>query len=110
MPSTASMTVHTKWSAGTHSRSDGGIKNAWVSRPGESHPPALLLPSVAVGKRVASGAARTMPGMAPHFIECDREQAFLMPPSLRDWMPEDHLVWTVLEAVEEMDLSDFYAD
>jgi transposase len=25
-------------------------------------------------------------------------------------VPEDHLVWTVLEAVEEMDLSDFYAD
>jgi transposase len=47
--------------------------------------------------------------MAPNFIECDREQAFLMPPSLRDWVPEDHLVWTILGAVEEMDLSDFYA-
>ena len=23
-----------------------------------------------------------------------------MPPSLRDWVPEDHLVWTVLDAVE----------
>ena len=48
--------------------------------------------------------------MAPNFIECDREQAFLMPPSLRDWVPEDHLVWTVLDAVGEMDLCDFYAD
>jgi transposase len=48
--------------------------------------------------------------MAPKFIDCDREQAFLMPPSLRDWMAEDHLVWTILEAVEEMDLSGFYAD
>jgi transposase len=48
--------------------------------------------------------------MAPNFIECGREQAFLMPPSLRDWVPEDHLVWTILGAVEEMDLSDFYAD
>jgi hypothetical protein len=38
--------------------------------------------------------------MAPNFIECDREQAFLMPPSLREWVPQDHLVWTVLEAVE----------
>jgi transposase len=47
--------------------------------------------------------------MALNFIECDREQAFLMPPSLRDWVREDHLVWTILEAVEEMDLSDFYA-
>jgi transposase len=33
-----------------------------------------------------------------------------MPPSLRDWVREDHLVWTVLEAVEEIDLSGFYAD
>jgi transposase len=48
--------------------------------------------------------------MAPNFIECGREQAFLMPPSLRDWVPEDHLVWTILGAVEEMDLSGFYAD
>jgi transposase len=59
---------------------------------------------------VLSGAARTMPGMAPNFIECDREQVFLLPPSLRDWVPEDHLVWTILGAVEEMDLADFYAD
>jgi len=29
--------------------------------------------------------------MAQNFIECDREQAFLMPPSLREWLPEDHL-------------------
>ena len=48
--------------------------------------------------------------MAANFIDCDREQAFLMPPSLRDWVPEHHLVWTILGAVEEMDLSDFYAD
>ncbi len=46
--------------------------------------------------------------MAMNFIGCDREQAFLMPPSLRDWVPEDHLVWTVLDAVAEVDLSAFY--
>jgi hypothetical protein len=33
-----------------------------------------------------------------------------MPPSLLDWVPEDHLVWTVLASVEEMDLGAFYAD
>src|SRR5436305_7499242 len=45
----------------------------------------------------------------PHnFIDCDREQAFLLPPSLRDWVPAGHLVWTVLAAVGEMDLSAFY--
>ena len=33
-----------------------------------------------------------------------------MPPSLRDWVPEGHLVWTVLDAVAELDLSAIYAD
>jgi transposase len=32
-----------------------------------------------------------------------------MPPSLRDWVAGDHLVWTVLEAVKEMDLDLFYS-
>ncbi len=31
-----------------------------------------------------------------------------MPPWLRDWLAEDHLAWTVLAAVAEMDLSAFY--
>ena len=30
-----------------------------------------------------------------------------MPPSLVEWLPEDHLVWTVLGAVEQMDLRRF---
>jgi hypothetical protein len=32
-----------------------------------------------------------------------------MPPSLLEWLPEDHLVWTVLGAVEQMDLQRFEA-
>jgi hypothetical protein len=48
--------------------------------------------------------------MGARFIGCDREQVFLMPPSLRDWVPEGHLVWTVLDAVDELDLSAIYAD
>ena len=44
------------------------------------------------------------------FIGADRDQQFLMPPSVRDWVPEGHLVWTVLDAVDELDLSAFYAD
>ena len=46
--------------------------------------------------------------MAQNFIECDREQLLLMSPSLREWLPEGHLAWFVLEAVEELDLVDFY--
>ena len=47
--------------------------------------------------------------MPQNFISCDREQAFLMPPSLRDWLPEDHLAWFVIETVRGLDLSAFYA-
>jgi transposase len=47
--------------------------------------------------------------MPRNFIECDREQAFLMPPSLRDWLPGDHLAWFVLETVDRVDLEAFYA-
>jgi len=48
-------------------------------------------------------------GMAQNFLPCDREQVLLLPPSLREWLPEDHFAWFVLAAVEEMDLSRFYA-
>jgi hypothetical protein len=48
-------------------------------------------------------------GISARFIGMDREQVFLMPPSVRDWVPEDHLVWTVLDTVGELDLSSFYA-
>ena len=32
-----------------------------------------------------------------------------MPPSLRDWLPADHLAWFVIETVERLDLAVFYA-
>jgi transposase len=43
-----------------------------------------------------------------NFLSCDREQAFLMPPDPRDWLPEGHLAWFVLASVKEMDLGAFY--
>ena len=42
------------------------------------------------------------------FLACDREQGLLLPASLRDWLPEGHLAWFVLEAVEELDQVHFY--
>ncbi len=48
--------------------------------------------------------------MPQNFIECRRDQVFLMPPDLRDWLPADHLVWTVVDAVNEMDLAAFYGE
>jgi transposase len=44
-----------------------------------------------------------------HFLPCERDQPYLMPASLREWLPDDHLAWFVLDVVEEMDLAPFYA-
>ena len=46
--------------------------------------------------------------MAYNFIGCNREQMFLMPVNIKEWLPESHLAWFVLDAVETMDLSKFY--
>jgi transposase len=46
--------------------------------------------------------------MSQNFIAADRGQVLLMPPSLADWLPEEHFVWTVLGAVEQMDLGSLY--
>ena len=46
--------------------------------------------------------------MAYNFLPCDRNQAYLLPPSLVDWLPKDHLAWFVLDAVEQIDLKQFY--
>ena len=47
--------------------------------------------------------------MAQNFLACDRDQELLLPPSVRDWLPEDHFAWLVLAAVDEMDLATFYS-
>src|SRR3977135_3474935 len=47
--------------------------------------------------------------MAQRFIACDREQSFLMPPDVREWLPEDHFAWFVLDAVAAIELDAFYA-
>lgn len=46
--------------------------------------------------------------MPQNFLSCDREQELLLPPSLREWLGDDHVVWCVLDAVETFDLGAFY--
>jgi transposase len=48
--------------------------------------------------------------MSQNFLSCDREQALLMPPSLREWLPADELAWCVLDVVAEMDLCAIYGE
>jgi len=47
--------------------------------------------------------------MAYNLLPLDREQGYLMPPSLREWIPEGDLVWFILDSAEQMDLGEFYA-
>jgi transposase len=47
--------------------------------------------------------------MGQNFIGCDRDQVLLLPPDLREWLPEDHLARFVIETVEQLDLFGIYA-
>ena len=45
--------------------------------------------------------------MARSFRRVDRDQLFLVPQDMREWLPADHLVWFVLDAVSALDLAGF---
>ena len=47
--------------------------------------------------------------MARSYRPVLRDQGFLLPPDMREWLPEDHLVWLVLEIVEQLDRSALHA-
>ena len=47
--------------------------------------------------------------MSKQFRSCDLNQAYLLPPSLQDWLPEGHLARFVAEVVEALDLVAIYA-
>jgi transposase len=47
--------------------------------------------------------------VSEHFLPCERDQQYLMPVSLREWLPEDHLAWFVIDAVDQMELEAVYA-
>jgi transposase len=48
--------------------------------------------------------------MAHNFVAVERDQIYLLPPSMADWLEEDHLAYFIIDAVEEMDLGAFYRD
>ena len=47
--------------------------------------------------------------MAKGYRRVDRDQSFLLPPDMRDWLPGSHLVWFVLDVVAQLDTSRFHA-
>ena len=47
--------------------------------------------------------------MGQNFLAAEREQPFLLSPDVREWLPERHFAWFVIDAVAHMDLAAFYA-
>jgi transposase len=43
--------------------------------------------------------------MANGYLPVERDQVFLLPPDMREWLSEDHLAWFVLEVLERVDTS-----
>lgn len=46
--------------------------------------------------------------MAYNLLLGDREQGYLMPPSVREWLPEGDLAWFIVDSVDQIDLREFY--
>jgi hypothetical protein len=44
--------------------------------------------------------------MAARFVPIDHNSPLLLPPDLRDWLPPGHMVNFIIDAVEELDLSE----
>ncbi len=84
-------------------------KHAAPEAVAQTPPPA----GFAVRRTYDDVGVSSIPGggqVGQNFLSCDREQELLLPPSLREWLPEGHLAWFVLDAVDAIDLSVFYAD
>lgn len=47
--------------------------------------------------------------MAKGYRPVDRDQQFLIPPDMRDWLGTDHPVWTVIDIIDRIDTTAFHA-
>ncbi len=48
--------------------------------------------------------------MSAQFVNIDRETSMLLPPDLRDWIPEDSMVHLIIETVETLDIQKFWVN
>lgn len=46
--------------------------------------------------------------MACNIKTCNREQIYLMPPSLLEWLPEKDMAWFIIDVVKQMDMTAYY--
>ena len=47
--------------------------------------------------------------MAKHYLPVQRDQPFLLPPSVQEFVPEDDLAWFLIDVVAAMDTGEFHA-
>ena len=47
-------------------------------------------------------------GVANQYLVANRDQLFLLPPAMRDWLPEGHLAWFVLDVLEAIETDAFH--
>ncbi len=48
--------------------------------------------------------------MATKFIQSNRKQAYLLPPSVDEWLPKDHLARYIVEIADQLDLESIYKE
>ncbi len=48
--------------------------------------------------------------MAGSYRPVSRDQQFLLPVDMGEWLPDDHLAWFLIDVVAELDTSAFHAD
>ncbi len=46
--------------------------------------------------------------MAKHYFNCNRKQAYLLPPSIDEWLDKGHLARFIVEVVDTLDLSEIH--
>ena len=46
--------------------------------------------------------------MSTKFINCNRKQAYLLPPSVEEWLPQEHLARYIVQITEALDLEEIY--
>ena len=44
--------------------------------------------------------------MSKRYRSWTQDQLYLLPPSMRDWLPEGHLAWFVLDVVKSLDIGE----
>jgi hypothetical protein len=55
------------------------------------------------------GVGRLDGQVAKQFLWADRDQPFLLPVDMREWLPDDHVVWVLLAVIDRLDVSSLEA-